>query len=268
MQTELVPGLHPSGGFENVMTAMDVFSRCLFAYSTSNQDAKTIAKVIINNITKHAYLPTTLISDQGTAFMSHVIKEVAGILGITLNHATTKHAQTIGLLERFHASIKQALKKEAGERISLRHKNFNIAVLYYSTSYHASIGCEPSRVFHCRIPYSIFDLKMGSRPQQIPFPDSQIAQDVLEQIQMIFQDVRKNAMHAYIEYKAYYDKKSQCLRTETSLLRLQITAKSWGAKFFLQIFGGLDLILLKRCYQTKIIRYAKLAPIRRKYFIG
>ena len=42
--------------------------------------------------------------------MSHVIKGVAGVLGITLKHATTKHAQTIGLLERSHASISQALK--------------------------------------------------------------------------------------------------------------------------------------------------------------
>ena len=70
-------------------------------------------------MTKHAYLPTTLISDKGTAFMSHVIKEVAGVLGITLKHATTKHAQTIGLLERSHASINQALKIQIGERRSL-----------------------------------------------------------------------------------------------------------------------------------------------------
>ena len=84
--------------------------------STSNQDAKTIAKVFNNIITKHAYLPTTLVSDKGTAFMSHVIKEVAGILGITLKHATTKHAQTIGLLERSHASTKQLLKIETGAR--------------------------------------------------------------------------------------------------------------------------------------------------------
>ena len=50
-------------------------------------------------MTKHAYLSTTLISDKATAFMSHVIKEVAGVLGNTLKHATTKHAQTSGLLE-------------------------------------------------------------------------------------------------------------------------------------------------------------------------
>ena len=44
MQIDLVTGEHPSGGYENIVTAMDVFSRDLFVYPTSNQDAKTIAK--------------------------------------------------------------------------------------------------------------------------------------------------------------------------------------------------------------------------------
>ena len=82
MQIGLVPGLPPFGGYENIVTAMDVFSRYLFAYPTSNQEATTTAKVIFNILTKHAYLPTTLISDKGTAFTSHVTKEVAGVLGI------------------------------------------------------------------------------------------------------------------------------------------------------------------------------------------
>ena len=105
----------------------------------------------MNIMTKHAYLPRTLISDKGTAFTSNVIKEVAGVLGITLKHTTTKHAQTIGLLERSHASIKQTLKIKTGEWRSLWHKYVSIAVLNYNTSYHASIGCEPNRVFHGRI---------------------------------------------------------------------------------------------------------------------
>ena len=65
-------------------------------------------------MTKHAYLPTTVISDKVAAFMSNVTKEVAGMLGITV-----KHAQTVGLLERPQASIKQTLKIEIGERRSL-----------------------------------------------------------------------------------------------------------------------------------------------------
>ena len=47
--------------------------------------------------------------------MSQKFQEVAGFLCITLKHATTKHAQTIGTIERSHASMKQALEIEAGE---------------------------------------------------------------------------------------------------------------------------------------------------------
>ena len=208
MPIDLVPEIPPSGGYTKIVTAMDVFSRYLFAYPTSNQDAKTITKVLINIMTKHAYLPTTLISDKGSAFMSHVIKEVAGVLGITLKHATTKRAQKIGLLERSHMSINKALKIETGERRSFWHKYVSIAVLQYNTSYQKSIGCEPSRVFHGRIPYNILDLKLGIRPQQLPIPTSQIAREVLDQSEMIHQGVRKNTMQAYIKYKAYYDKKA------------------------------------------------------------
>ena len=232
MKIDLVPELPPSGGYENIVKAMDVVSRYLFAYVTSNQDAKTLVKVLNIIMTKHAYLPTTLISDKGPAFMSHVIKEVAGVLGITLKHATTKHAQTFGLLERSHASIKQALKVETGERRSLWRQYSNIAVLSYNTSYHTSIGCEPSRVFHGGIPYNVLDLKLGIRPKQQPIPTSQIAQEVLEQTELIHQDVRKNTMQAYSKYKAYHDKKANAskLKEADYVYILQPNADHQGSK--------------------------------------
>ena len=232
MQIDLVPELPPSGGYENIVTAMDVFSRYLFAYPTSNQDAKSIAKVLINVMSKHAYLPTTLISDKSAAFMSQVIQEETSVLGITLKHATKKHAQTIGLLEGSHTSIKQALKIETGERRSLRHKYINIAVLNYNTSYHTSIGCEPSRVFHGRIPYILLDIKLGIRAQQQPIPTSQIAQEVLEQTEMINQDVCKNIMQAYIKYKACYDKQANAskLKEAEYVYILQPKADHQGSK--------------------------------------
>ena len=215
------------------MTPIDVFSRYLFAYPTSNQDAKTVAKVIINIKTKHAYLPILLISDEGTAFTSHVIKELAGVLGNTLKHATTKHAQTIGLLERSHASIKQSLKIETCERRSLWHQYISIAELDYKTSYHSSIGCELSRVFHGRIFYNILDIKKSICSQKNSSPDSEIAQDVLEQTEMIFQDVRRNAMQAHIKYKAYYDKKTKASKLKQSdyVYILQPKADHQGSKY-------------------------------------
>ena len=81
------------------------------------------------------------------------------------------------------------------------HKYINIAVLIYNTFYHTSIGCETSRVFHGRVSYNVLDLKMGIRLHKTPTSNSQIAEDVLKQTEMIFH-VRKNTMQAYIKYKA------------------------------------------------------------------
>ena len=93
-------------------------------------------------MTKHAYVSTTLVSDKSSAFAAQVIKVVADVVGNFLKHATTKHAQTIGLLERSHASIKQAFKIETGERRSVWHRYVSIAVPNYNTSYPTSFGCE------------------------------------------------------------------------------------------------------------------------------
>ena len=165
--------------------------------------------------------------------MSHVIKELAGVLDIILKHATTKHAQTIGLHERSHASIKQALKIETGERRSLWHKYINIAVLNYNTSYHTNIGCESSRVFDGKFPYNVLDIKLGIRPQQQLILTSQIDQEVLEQTELIHQDVRKNIMQAYIKYKAFHDKKVNASEVKEAgyVYILQPKADHQGTKF-------------------------------------
>ena len=88
------------------------------------------------------------------------------------------------------------------------HKYVSIAVHNYNTSYQTSIGCEPSRSFHGRIPYNILDLNLGMRPQQAPIPTSHITKAFLDQMEMIYQDVRRIAVQTYIKNKAYYDKKA------------------------------------------------------------
>ena len=115
MQIDLFPEFPPSGGYDNIITGIDVISRYAFAYPVSNPTAVNTAKVIKGIMTRHAYLPTLIITDKESVFVSQVIHEVAEILGIILKHATTKHAQTIGVLERAHATIKASLKMASGE---------------------------------------------------------------------------------------------------------------------------------------------------------
>ena len=89
-----------------------------------------------------------ILSDKGSIFISHVSEEVASVLGITIKHATKKHAQLTGMHERTHASPERALGSDTGEQRSLSCKHVSIAVSHYRTPHHSSIDCNPGRVFH------------------------------------------------------------------------------------------------------------------------
>ena len=214
MQIDLLPNLPPSGGYENVLTAIDVFSRYLFAYPLTDASAINVAKALIDIMTKHSYLPTTLITDKGTAFTSTIIADVTQILGITLKCATTKHPQTIGKLERTHASLKTNLKMACGEYRRQWHKYLPLAVLNHNTSYHASIGCEPTRVFHGRIPFNILDYMLRNNPNEQINPTTEFAEEIQNRTKILIDKTKQNIMQSYIKYKEYYDRKAKAAPDE------------------------------------------------------
>ena len=186
----------------------------------------TIGRAKISIMTKHAYLPTTIISDKGTAFTSEVIKEVTEALGINLKQATTKHRSN-----NWYAWKNSRLAEENAENRDW-WETMHVAqictqaVLNHNTSYHSSIGCEPSRVFHGRIPYNVIGLEAGIRPRRANDPDTNVAQDVIDQRKIIHEDVRRNTMHAYFRYKAYYDKKANASVLKEKGICIYSTAES------------------------------------------
>ena len=154
-------------------------------------------------MTKHAYLPTTLITDKGTAFTSTIIAEITQILGITLKSPTTEHPQTIGKLERPLSSLKTNLKMACEEYRRQLHKYLPLAHLFHKTSYHASIGCKPTRVFHGRVPYKILDRNLGNNPNKRITPTTQIAEVIQKWTKLLIDKTKQNIMQSYIKYKEY-----------------------------------------------------------------
>ena len=133
-------------------------------YPLIEATAAILAEVIIDIMTKQSYLPTALIRDKGSAFTSTIVAEVAKILSIPLKCATTKHPQTIGKLERTHASLKTNSKMASGEYPRQWHKHLPLAVLHYNTTYPSTIGIEPNKLFHGRIPNNVLDHNLGNIP--------------------------------------------------------------------------------------------------------
>ena len=162
-------------------------------------------------MTRHCYLPTVILTDKGSQFRSDVVKQIAWTLDIRISHASTKHGQTIGILERTHASIKTSLKISMGERRSRWHKYVQIAVMNYNTSYHESLGCEPTTVFHDRNQYNILDIKLGLEPECYKDANEDLTDGLQKQIAEIRQAAKDNFMQSYLEYKRYYDTKATAM---------------------------------------------------------
>ena len=129
--------------------------------------AKTVARCLIDVMTRHCYLPTVIIADKGSQFRSEVFNQIAQTLDIWISHASTKHAQTIGILERKHASLKTSLEISTAEQRLMWLKYVQIAVMNYNTSYHENLGCDPqqcsSDVFRITSWTSILDINRNER---------------------------------------------------------------------------------------------------------
>ena len=154
-------------------------------------------------MTRHAYLPKLNILDKGSVSVSQVILEVAEILGIKLKHATTKYAQTIGVLERAHATIKTSLKMASGQYRKQWYEYLPIAILNYNTTYHSSIDCEPSQVFHGRVPHNFLDHKLGLQFNPNIAPTTDFAEELLRRTQIFYDKTKKNVTQSYIRYKRF-----------------------------------------------------------------
>ena len=74
-----------SEGYENFIAAIEVSSRSAFAYPVPSPTAVNTTKVIIDIMTRHAYLSTVRRSEKDSVFVSNVIHEIADVLGITLH---------------------------------------------------------------------------------------------------------------------------------------------------------------------------------------
>ena len=66
-----------------------------------------------------------------------------------------------------------------------------MAVLNHNTTYHASLGCEPSRVFHGRI------------------PQANLAEAIQKRMKILLDQTKKNIMQSHLKYKAYNDRKAK-----------------------------------------------------------
>ena len=86
----------------------------------------------------------------------------------------------------------------------------------HNTTYHASLSCEPSQVFHGRMPHNILDYKLGYNPNPRYQPQADVAEEIRKRMKILLDQTKKNIMQSYLKYKAYCDRKAKTAPLETT----------------------------------------------------
>ena len=188
LEIDIVGPLQASNGFTHILTAVDVFSRYLFADPLKRPDTFSVVRGLLSIFTKHAYVPKHILTDKGTAFTAELLSEIAKAADIHISHATIKHAQTIDMVERTHAKLKKILKISTNADRPQWDRYVDIAIMAHNTTYHDSLKCSPTEIIHCRIPYNPLDLQFrnANKPAETKCND---VNEILDKMNFIFKTI-------------------------------------------------------------------------------
>ena len=109
---DLVGPLPSSRGFTYLLTCVDRFTRWPEAIPLTSITAEAVAQAFLSGWISRFGVPSTIVTDRGRQFESHLWSELMSLLGSKRSRTTSYHPQTNGMIERFHRQLKAALKAQ------------------------------------------------------------------------------------------------------------------------------------------------------------
>ena len=110
VHVDVVGPLPPDQGYRYLLTMLDRTTRWPEAVPIPDAGTNTIMQAFLGNWVSWFGIPETITSDRGAQFTSDAWKRAVARLGINTSTTTTYHPQANGLVERFHRTLKNALR--------------------------------------------------------------------------------------------------------------------------------------------------------------
>ena len=110
VHVDLVGPLTSSKGHTHLLTVIDRFTRWPEAIPLAQTDAASVGAAFALNWVARFGVPSDITSDRGPQFTAGIWRGLAESLGSRIHHTTVYHPQANGIVERFHRSLKAALK--------------------------------------------------------------------------------------------------------------------------------------------------------------
>lgn len=124
----------------------DYFSKWTEAFPLPNQEAETVAKLLVEQWVCRLGAPRVIHTDQGRNFESKLFTEVCRLLNIHKTRTSAYHPQSDGMIERFNRTLAFMLSFFVDDNQTNWDTLLPYVMMAYRSSVHSSTGFTPYKV--------------------------------------------------------------------------------------------------------------------------
>lgn len=135
-------------GNQYIIIFGDRLTRWPEGFAVRNQRSSTVARLLINELMPRHGAPRTLLSDQGSNYLSRVCRQVYKLMSTSKLQTSAYYPQCNGLVERFNKTIINMLAMYTNERQTDWDTSINHVLFAYRTAVTASTGYSPFYMLH------------------------------------------------------------------------------------------------------------------------
>ena len=184
---------------------MDYFTKWAEAYALQDQQAETVARMLVTQFICRYGVPSQIHSDQGTDFESKLFRTLCQLLEIDKTRTTAYHPQSDGLVERFNRTLETMLSMYCKKDQSDWDQHFLCILMAYRASQQETTGATPNSLVFGReinLPLAILAGPLPDAKVQQPQP---YAMEVKSKLEEAFEVARQHADGEQKRHKKLYN---------------------------------------------------------------
>ncbi|PIK46153.1 Retrovirus-related Pol polyprotein from transposon [Apostichopus japonicus] len=193
-------------GNRYILVIADYFSKWVEVAAIPNQEAVTIAKILIERFICRFGIPDEIHSDQGRQFESKVFQKTCELLRIRKTRTTPYHPQSDGMVERFNRTLETMLSMVVAPNQKDWDTWLPYASLAYNTAVHESTGFSPAELMFGRAVRTPLDIILPEMEEEegVEYPD--FVEELRSRIKEMHKQARDNLASAGARQKRQADR--------------------------------------------------------------
>ncbi|KAL4152675.1 hypothetical protein QTP88_000508 [Uroleucon formosanum] len=241
-----------------ILTLQDDLTKYSMGIALPNHQANTIAEAFVTNFVCTHGIPQTILTDQGTDFLSKIFTEVCKLLQINKINTSPFHPQTNGSLERSHRTLTEYLRHYVDKKLNNWDEYLPYAFFVYNSTEHTSTGYQPySLLFGRRLEIPI---KLSHEPEPRYNYDNNYF-DLKQKMQESHKIAKENLIKRKVKSKQIYDNNENSIEIHVKD-QILLRDKTQKNKLNPLWIGPYEMALA----QTKPYRISRLTQENGMYF--